>query len=73
MYLNPNLYHVTYDSNVFESVQLVQGYLAGGSLSIEVKDGIEQADTIIELLNQNDKLIGTIRAIVNIEALNNEP
>lgn len=73
MYLNPNLYHVTYDSNVFESVQLVQSYQAGGSLSIEVKDGVEQADTIIKLLSQNNKLIGVIRAIVNIEASNDEP
>ena len=73
MYLNPNLYHVTYDSNVFESVQLVQSYLAGGSLSIEVKDGVEQADTIIELVGQGNNLIGVIRAIVNIETSNDEP
>lgn len=73
MYLDPNLYHVTYDSNVFESVRLVQSYLAGGSLSIEVKDGVEQADTIIKLVGQGNKLIGIIRAIVNIEASNEEP
>lgn len=73
MYLDPNLYHVTYDSNVFESVQLVQSYLAGGSLSIEVKDGVEQADTIIKLVGQGNSLIGVIRAIVNIEASNDEP
>lgn len=74
MYLNPDLYHVTYDSDVFESVQIVRGYMGSGdSLSVEVKDGVEQADTIIKLLNQNNKLIGTIRAIVNIEASNDEP
>ena len=73
MYLNPDQYHVTYDSDVFESVQIVRGYLSGDSLSIEVKDGVEQADTIIKLVGQGNKLIGVIRAIVSIEnSSNNE-
>lgn len=74
MYLNPNLYHVTYDNNVFESVQIISSYMSGsGSLSVEVKDGVEQADTIIELIDQGNKLVGVIRAIVNIETSNSEP
>lgn len=73
MYLDPNLYYIAYDSNVFKSVRLVQGYQAGGSLSIEVKDGVEQADTIIKLVDQGNNLIGVIRAIVNIETSNDEP
>lgn len=73
MYLNPNLYHVAYDDNVFESVQIISGYMSGGSLSIEVKDGVEQANTIIELVNQSNNLIGVIRATINIEASNDEP
>lgn len=74
MYLDPNKYHVDYDSDVFESVQIVREYMSNnGSLSIEVKDGVEQADTIIKLVGQDNKLIGIIRAIVNIEASNKEP
>lgn len=74
MYLDPNKYHVDYDSDVFESVQIVREYMSNnGSLSIEVKDGVEQADTIIKLVGQDNKLIGIIRAIVNIEASNEEP
>lgn len=74
MYLKPDLYHVTYDSDVFESVQIVRGYMSNnGSLSIEVKDGVEQADTIIKLVGQGNNLIGVIRAIVNIETSNDEP
>ena len=73
MYLNPDQYHVAYDHNVFESVQIISGYMSGGSLSIEVKDGVEQANTIIELVDQGNKLIGVIRAIVNIETSNSEP
>lgn len=74
MYLNPNKYHVDYDSDVFESVQIVREYMSNnGSLSIEVKDGVEQADTIIKLVGQDNNLIGVIRAIVNIETSNDEP
>ena len=74
MYLNPDQYHVAYDHNVFESVQIISGYMSGsGSLSIKVKDGVEQADTIIELVDQGNKLVGVIRAIVNIETSNSEP
>lgn len=74
MYLNPNQYHVIYDSDVFESVQIVREYMSNnGSLSIEVKDGVEQANTIIELVNQSNNLIGVIRATINIEASNDEP
>ena len=74
MYLNPNKYYVDYDSDVFESVQIVREYMSNnGSLSIEVKDGVEQADTIIKLVDQGHNLIGVIRAIVNIETSNDEP
>lgn len=74
MYLNPGQYHVAYDRDVFESVQIISGYMSGsGSLSIKVKDGVEQADTIIELVDQGNKLVGVIRAIVNIETSNSEP
>lgn len=73
MYLNPNLYILAFDRNVFKSVQIVSDYMHSGSLSIKVKDGVEQADTIIKLLDQDTNLIGVIRAIVNIEASNDEP
>ena len=73
MYLNPNLYILVFDRNVFGSVQIVSDYMHSGSLSIRVKDGVEQADTIIKLLDQDTNLIGVIRAIVNIEASNDEP
>ena len=74
MYLNSDLYHVAYDDNVFESVQIISGYMSsGGSLSIEVKDGVEQANTIIKLVDQGNNLIGVIRATINIEnSSNNE-